>query len=272
MSSCGKCFFCRKNLPQKCVNLKKYGHTGIYDNEVYSPLLGGYSEYVYIMPGTTVYRIPESISDETAAPANCALSTVINAVETIGIEKGDSVMIQGAGLLGLNACALAKEAGAEEVIITDINEERLELAERFGAARTYNLSEKSDEDILAEIKELTDGYGIDSVIELCGVKSCLPLGINSLRTGGRYLLAGLVTPGNYLDKIDANQIIRKYITIKGIHNYHPDHLGKALKFLEYAQSKYPFDEIVKVCCSLEEINEAVKAASSGRYIRVGIRQ
>ena len=226
MASCGNCFYCKKNIPQKCISLKKYGHTSIDDDEIHSPLLGGYSEYIYIMPGTRVYKVPDSISDDIAAPANCALSTVVNAVESVGIKQGDSVMIQGAGLLGLNACALAKEAGAENIIITDINDDRLDLAERFGATVSYNLSKKSDNEILKDLKNLSGGFGIDSVIELCGVKSCLTLGIDSLRTGGRYLLGGLVTPGNYLDQVDADQLIRKYITIKGIHNYHPDHLGK----------------------------------------------
>ena len=272
MASCGECFYCRKNLPQKCIHLKKYGHTSINDKEIKSSLLGGYSEYVYIMPGTTIYKVPDSISDEIAAPANCALSTVVNAVETIGIERDDFVMIQGAGLLGLNGCALAKEAGAEEIIITDINDERLELAKRFGATKTYNLRKISEEEILAELKELRGGYGIDVVIELCGDKSCIPLGIETLRTGGRYLFAGLVIPGNFLEAIDANQLIRKYITIKGVHNYHPDHLGKALKFLETVSELYPFDEIVKVSYKLEDINKAVLDASSGEYIRVGIRQ
>ena len=272
MASCGKCFYCKKNLPQKCIHLKKYGHTSINDKEVKSPLLGGYGEYVYILPGTTIYKVPALLSDEVAAPANCALSTVVNAVETIGIDKDDFVMIQGAGLLGLNACALSAEAGAEEIIVTDISDERLDLAKRFGATRTFNLTQVSEEDILSELKELRGGYGIDVVIELCGVKNCIPLGIDSLRTGGRYLFAGLVNPGNFLDVIDANQIIRKYITIKGIHNYHPDHLGKALNFLESKYNKYPFNEIVGIVYSLENINKAVDDASSGKYIRVGIRQ
>ena len=133
MASCGECFFCRNNLPQKCVKLKKYGHTSIEDQDVKSPLLGGYGEYVYILPGTTVFKVPENLSDEIAAPANCALSTVMNAVETISIRKGDIVLIQGGGLLGLNACALASEAGADEIILTDILDSRLETAKKFGA-------------------------------------------------------------------------------------------------------------------------------------------
>ncbi len=80
----------------------------------------------------------------------------------------------------------------------------------------------------------------------------------------------MVTPGSILD-IDANQITRKCLTVKGIHNYRPEHLGMSLKFLESNHDKYPFEDIVKISYPLEEINEAVKTAGTGEYIRVGIK-
>jgi putative phosphonate catabolism associated alcohol dehydrogenase len=271
MASCGECFYCKKDLPQKCIHLKKYGHASIDDKELNSGLVGGYSEYIYIMPGTTVYKVPDTLSDEIAAPANCALSTVVNAVETIGIEKGDIVMIQGAGLLGINACALAVEAGAKAVVVTDIIDERLEFARLFGAGKTYNTSKTKEDDIVKELKEMSGGFGIDVVIEVCGAKQCVGLGIKVLRTGGKYLLAGLVNPGSTLGDVDANQIIRKYITIKGIHNYKPEHLGIALKFLEKYKNKYPFHKIVSKVFDLDHINEAVTESATGKHIRVGIK-
>ena len=271
MASCGECFYCKKDLPQKCINLKKYGHASIDDVDLNSGLVGGYSQYIYIMPGTTVYRVPDSLSDEIAAPANCALSTVVNAVERIGIETGDTVLIQGAGLLGLNACALAVEAGAREVIVTDVIDERLEMAVKFGAGKTFNTAKVSEEEILDYLKSVTGGYGIDVAIEVCGAKKCVGLVIKALRIGGRYLLGGLVNPGSTLEDIDANQVIRKYITIKGIHNYKPEHLGKALKFLEATQKKYPYHLIVGKTYPLDRINEALEESATGRYIRIGIK-
>jgi putative phosphonate catabolism associated alcohol dehydrogenase len=269
MSSCGECFFCKKGIPQKCEKLLKYGHTSIDNSNVKSGLLGGFSEYIYILPGTTVYRIPDSIPNEIATPANCTLSTVINAVETIGLNKGDTILIQGAGLLGLNLIALAKTAGAKEIFVTDTIDSRLKLAEKFGADHCINLKTTSDEGFLETVNELTGGYGIDVAIEVCGVKFAVPQAVSALRIGGRYLLAGLVAPGSNLD-IDGNQITRKCLTMKGIHNYTPEHLGKALVFLEENWKKFPFDEIVKLTMPLNEINDAVNKASSGEYIRVGI--
>lgn len=267
MASCGECFYCNKNLPQKCVKLVKYGHTAV-DTEK-SGLLGGYGEYVYILPGTTVFKVPDCLPDEIAAPANCALSTVVNAVDTIGIEKGDCVMVQGAGLLGLNACALLKEAGAKEIIIADILDSRLELAKKFGATCAINTKNSSEEEIKKIISELTGGIGLDAVIEVCGFAPVIKTGLENLRIGGRYLIAGLVIPESEL-YMDGNTITRKNLTIKGIHNYRPEHLGKALRFLEKNYQKYPFSEIVKIRFPLSEINEAVEAAKTGEFIRVGI--
>ena len=270
MASCGDCFYCRNNLPQKCVNLKKYGHTSINDKKVESPLLGGYGEYVYIIPGTTVFKVPDSISDEIAAPANCALSTVMNAVETIGINEGDTVLVQGGGLLGLNACALAKEAGAKEIVLTDIMDSRLEMAKNFGATKIINIKDIDEKEFLMLIDVITEKRGIDVAIEVCGAENAPHQAVAGLRTGGKYLIAGLVTPGSILD-IDANQITRKCLTIKGIHNYRPEHLGLSLKFLEKNHDKYPFNEIVKISFPLSAINEAVRTAGTGEYIRVGIK-
>ena len=270
MASCGDCFFCRNNLPQKCTSLKKYGHTSINDKKIKSPLLGGYGEYVYILPGTTVFKVPDNVSDEIAAPANCALSTVMNAAETIGIKRGDRVLIQGGGLLGLNACAIASEAGAEEIILTDIIDSRLEMAKRFGATKTLNIKDIDLKEFAMLMDVVTGKKGVDVAIEVCGARSAPLQAVEALRTGGRYLIAGMVTPGSVMD-IDANQVTRKCLTIKGIHNYRPEHLGMSLRFLENTCDKYPFEEIVKISFPLSAINEAVRTAGTGEYIRVGIK-
>ncbi len=270
MASCGQCYYCKKNLPQKCESLKKYGHAAHNDPELKSGLVGGYGEYVYILPGTTLFKIPDVLSDEVATPANCALSTVVNAVDTIGIERGDTVLIQGAGLLGLNAAALACEAGAKQVISTDVVDSRLEMAKRFGATTIVNMKSVPFEKTKEQVLEATEGRGADVVIEVSGVKAVTRQAVEVLRIGGRYLIAGLVTPGSMLD-IDGNQVTRKYLTIKGIHNYRPDHLGQAIKFLEKHHTKYPFDELVGITFPLKEINEALQASATGKFIRVGVK-
>lgn len=267
MASCGHCFFCEMDLPQKCEHLRKYGHSSIHQPPA---LTGGYAEYIYLFPGTAIFRIHDMLSDEIATPANCALSTVINAVEVIGLRGGETVLIQGAGSLGLNLVALARDASATRIIVTDINQNRLDLASRFGADLCVDVSGSSDEETLSQIRNQTGGYGVDVAFEVCGSKAAAAQAVEALRIGGRYLVAGLVTPGSDLG-IDGNQVTRKYLTIKGIHNYRFDHLGKALRFLEKRSDKYPYADLVGKLFSLAEMNDAIQAAASGKYIRVAVR-
>ena len=80
-----------------------------------------------------------------------------------------------------------------------------------------------------------------------------------------------MTPGSDLG-LDGNQLTRKCLTLKGIHNYHPRHLGKALQFLEQHAAGYPYAELVGAAFPLERINEAVETAASGVFVRVAIQQ
>jgi putative phosphonate catabolism associated alcohol dehydrogenase len=265
-ASCGNCRFCRLGLPQKCEHLRKYGHTCC---EQAPYLTGGFAEYIYLFPGTTVFKVPDNLPDEVAAPANCALSTVVNAMDSIEIHSGDHVLIQGAGLLGLNLVALAVEAGAAGVIVTDVTPHRLQLASQFGATFCLNISELGDEETLNRILRATENRGVDVALEVCGDTRAADQAIQALRIGGRYLIAGMVTPNSHF-RLDGNQITRKCLTIKGIHNYKPEHLGRALLFLKEHSRKYPYSKLVGKSFPLEEINEAVALAGSGQYVRIGI--
>ena len=230
---------------------------------------GGYAEYIYLLPGTAVYAVPDCLSDEVATPANCALSTMVNAVESIGLAVGETVLIQGAGMLGLNLIALCKAAGAAKVIVTDVSPDRLAFASRFGADACFNTADYLNDELAVAIRSLVGGHGVDVAFEVCGNREVVQQALKMLRIGGRYLIAGLVTPGSDLD-IDGNQLARNYLTLKGIHNYHPNHLAKALKFLEHHSHKYPYDELVGAKFPLAKINEAIEVAASGKYIRVAI--
>jgi len=267
MAACGDCFYCNLNLPQKCESLRKYGHTSC---EEPPHLTGGYAEYICLFPGTAIFKIPEAVPDPVATPANCALSTVINAVETIGLEVGETVLIQGAGLLGINLVALASDAGAKRIFVTDVNPTRLDLAADFGAGHCINVGELGAEEPLSIIRDHTDGYGVDVAFEVCGAKAAVRQGVDALRIGGRYLIAGLVSPGSDLG-IDGNQVTRKYLTIKGIHNYRFDHLGKAIRFLERYSDRLPYADLVGPTFALAEINAAVQTAASGEYVRVAVQ-
>ncbi len=257
MASCGNCFFCRHGMPQKCENLYKYGHESI---DIDPPLNGGFAEYIYIKKGTAVFQLNKDLQDSITVFANCSLATATAAVHRANVQKGDAVLIQGAGLLGLCTAAVCSARGTRSVTITDILPERLKLAESFGAANAVNVSKSS-----------LEGSEFDAVIEVCGQPDVISQGIDLLRIGGNYIIAGLVFPGTHVT-IDPYRIITKLLNIRGLHNYIPPDLKEALDFLEGPGSSFPFDRIVSRTFALEDISNAVEYAEHNRNdMRVAIK-
>ena len=109
------------------------------------------------------------------------------------------------------------------------------------------------------------------MIEVCGSSNAVKTGMKLLKPGGVYVFAGMVHPKSALE-ITGEQIIRKCLTIKGVHNYDASHLEKSVEFLKNTINKYPFDELVaSKVYSLQELPEAIDMAKSKRYPRVCIR-
>jgi len=268
MDNCGKCYYCReKGLMMKCTSLKKYGH----DSCAEAPhFVGGFAEYCYITPGTCVIKLPDELTDEEVAPANCALATVVAAWDAIGLQPFDNVLIQGAGALGFYAAALAKHYGCGRIIVTDIIESRLEFVRRFGATDAINTKGMKDEEIVSAVKKLTDGFGVDCAIELAGFPGLIPLGLKCLRTGGRYMETGSAWAGANFT-YDASDLIFRCLTLKGIHNYDTKHLQKAVDFLRMTHDRFPFRELVGEAVTLDNINEGLRIAESGKTIRVAVK-
>jgi len=161
-ASCSNCFFCDNDVPQKCERLFKYGHEKIVAEH---PLSGGLADYCHLAAGTAIFRVPESLADTVACPANCATATVAAAMRVGGGCEGRSVLIQGAGMLGLTATAMARSRGARQVIVCDVNADHLERAGEFGATRTLPVS-ADEQDLIDSVRDLTAGRGVDLVVEL----------------------------------------------------------------------------------------------------------
>jgi putative phosphonate catabolism associated alcohol dehydrogenase len=271
MSSCGTCICCSElGLPQKCTSaLFKYGHASFKSE---SGLYGCYSTHIVLRKGTCVVRLPDEISNAVAAPANCALATICcamrSALRSLGLKSSfleipgkAKVLVQGCGLLGLYAIALAKDLGAAVITATDVSESRLELAKQFGATRGYNLTSQTEAPLSNEF---------DVIFEVCGVVSAVKQGIAALRPGGSLVLVGLVHPQSDLSGVTAESIIRKCATVVGVHNYAPEDLQAAVDFLllHVKKGDLPFSEITSNAIPLSLLPEGIQLAKSGRFPRV----
>lgn len=254
------------DMPQKSAGLRKYGHDLVNEDPHF---LGGFAEYCFIMPGTGILKLPDSISDEEATPLNCGAATMISVVEAAELEDGCSVVVQGLGLLGLYGCAIAKARGAARVIGLDAVPGRLEVAKRFGADHVVDISSLSGEQQIDAVRSLCPPDGADAVLEVCGVPSAVPTGLGMLRIGGSYVIGGLVNPGAEIT-LDANALLRRWTTIRGVHNYHPRHLVEALDFVMENRERFPFSEIVDSKFSLDQLNDAFKKAGERSVLRAAV--
>lgn len=262
VASCGDCFYCRRGLPQKCLASVKYGHEQMRPGR---ELLGGLAEHCVIAPGTAVMRLPSEIPLSVACPASCATATVAAAIAAAGAVRGRNVCLFGMGLLGLTACAMLRVAGAANIVGVDVDEDRLERALQFGATHAI-----SPGDMAGTSETLTGSHGFDLVIELSGSPSAFESGWQLLRLGGTLVLVGSVFPTPPV-AISPEQIVRRNLTIRGVHNYVPEDLQHAVEFLAAHHQDFPFADLVAEWFPLESVADAFRLGHDPGRIRVGVR-
>jgi alcohol dehydrogenase len=262
-ASCGECFFCADGLPQKCAALFKYGHEQARDDR---PFVGGLADFVVLVPGTACVRVPDGLPDTLATPANCATATVAAVLRHAGPLRGRAVLIFGAGVLGLTACAVARAAGAAAVLVSDLDDRCRERATAFGA--THVLSGAADA-VAAAVAEVTAGRGVDVALELAGVAETVQAGLARLRVGGTLVLAGTVLPTPPI-ALDPEDVVRRLLTIRGVHNYTPQDLAAGLVFLDGPGRAYPFADLVSHTFRLDEVEQAFEYAHAHPGRRVAV--
>jgi L-iditol 2-dehydrogenase len=254
---CGRCPVCLHDEMAACprkARANRVAGTAPYFNNAYG-------DYYYLRPGHFVFKLPDEISDDIATPANCALSQVIYGLRRAGMRAGHTVVIQGAGGLGINAVAVARDMGADTVIVIDRIAERLELARAFGADHALSTGELATvEQRVDAVKSLTGGFGADIVADFVGYAEVIPEGLRMLRGGGTYLEVGNIAPGNVFS-YDATALVRGNARLVAASNYSPWALEHALAFLRRNLRRFPFDRVVSHVFPLDKISEAFEKAN-----------
>ena len=280
-SSCGECYYCAETgQPTRCPQRRAYGIGYRCDQPPH--LLGGYAEFHYLQPRTNIFKIADDLPSEAVIGAGCALITAVHGVEricaesrsgvTAGREKDkmpvlpscwrNSVVVQGAGPVGIAALAVAKSAGAGQVIVIGGPKHRLEMARRFGANHTIDIDELPGPAARIDaVRQLTRGYGGDAVIECVGLPAAVTEGMEMCRDGGKFLVLG-----HYCDAgtvaFNPHAVTRKQLQIFGSWSSEPRHLKAALEFLRATQKQFPFDAMVTHRFPLERAHEALMATAN----------
>jgi threonine dehydrogenase-like Zn-dependent dehydrogenase len=253
---CRRCYACLHNEPAACPN-KIERPTG---PSVFPHLTGAFADHYYLRPGGYIFRVPSELPDEAVAPVNCALSQVIYGLTAAGFGFGQSVVIQGAGGLGIQAAAVAKDMGAGAVIVVDQIAGRLELARAFGADHTIDLKEVPDRrERVKLVRQWTGGVGADLACDFVGFPAVIPEGIEMLRSGGTYLEIGTISRGAKIE-LEPSLLVWGSKKIVGVIQYDPWVIPKALEFLVRTRDRWPWSRIISHKYPLEKINEAFAAS------------
>lgn len=196
--TCGYCRNCRAGRRHLCRNT-----SGVGVNRA-----GAFAEYL-VIPAFNAFKLPDDVSDELAAifdPFGNAVHTALS----FNLVAED-VLITGAGPIGMMAAAVARHVGARNVVITDVNDFRLDLARKMGATRTVNVASENLSDVMSSLG-MTEGFDVG--LEMSGVPSAFRSMLASMNHGGKVALLGI--PGEEM-AIDWSQVIFKGLELKGIY-------------------------------------------------------
>jgi threonine 3-dehydrogenase len=244
--TCGACRRCRGGLRHLCTQTEGIGVR----------LPGCFAEYV-VVPAENVWPIPRGVSDEYAA----VFDPLGNAVHTaLSFDLiGEDVLITGAGPIGVMAGAICRMVGARYVVITDLNNYRLEIARKMGATRAVNITQTRVESVMRELGMI----GFDVGLEMSGNPSALNEMIASMINGGKISLLGI------MDKtcaFDFNRIVFKGLTIKGI--YGREMFETWYKMTNLVGQGLDIDPVITHSFALEEFEAAFDVIRSGQSGKV----
>jgi len=241
--TCGVCRNCRAGRRHLCMNA-----VGVGVNRA-----GAFADYISV-PAFNVFKLPDAISNEMAS----ILDPLGNATHTaLSFDLvGEDVLITGAGPIGIMAVAIAKYAGARHVVITDINDYRLELARKMGASVALNVTSGSLDQTMQDLGMVE---GFDVGMEMSGVASAFRDMLRTMHHGGKIALLGIPTDEM---AIDWNQVIFKGLIIKGI--YGREMFETWYKMSSMLQSGLNIEPIITHRFPLEDYEDAFQLMESGQ--------
>lgn len=256
----------RLGLPQKSEGLFKYGHEPILPT---SHLHGGLAEYCILRANTPVVCLDASVPFPVLALINCAVATVAGALRVSGGVCGRTVLVSGVGMLGCLACAMCRVAGAKRIVALDIQESRLAVARGFQADETILLS-PADPPTSPSLEGRIGKDPAPIAFDFSGVPRTMETLIESLAVGGTLVLVGATFPQRGL-QLNAERLVRRLLTLTGLHNYNAQDLLTAVEFIELHHQRFPIRELVHDQFTLDRVAEAFQYGLSSSAHRVGIR-
>ena len=271
---CGQCYYCRHDFPYYCCeNTTDYGNNLSAKNPPH--LFGGWSQYMYVVPGSFLVKVPDNLPSEVAVLAEIFAVSVgldrakqMSAFPNESFRFDDTVVVLGVGTLGMCFLMKARMLGAGTIIAIDLSDYRLEFAKRMGADSVVNAGKSSLAERLQIVREMTNGRGADMVIECAGVPQAVPEALEMLRIGGL-----LVEAGNFSDLGEValsphRHLCAKNARILGVAGEEPAAYGPGMRQMARYMKHYPLQEFVTHRFGLSDVDEAMQKAMAPDSMKV----
>jgi len=252
-AGCGQCKRCREGMYTSCHNYGlNYGDVDKGHRANGFTTDGGFCEY-QVNNINTVIPIPEAMSDEEATLVVTAGTAMYGLTELGGLVAGESVVVTGPGPIGLLGVAVAKAMGAQPVILTGTRDNRLKIGLELGADHVINV--KNDKDVVAAVKRLNGGKGVDYVVECSGAPNAVTEAVRMVNRGGKVCLAAFPheeTP------VDVAHIVRNNIYLYGIRGEGKSATHRAEAFM--SQKRFDATKIHTHTFALDDLPTAIRYA------------
>jgi len=256
---CRRCYSCTVLEETPCEN------TQFFENAS-KPNWGSYADFAWLPNGMPFYRLPDHAQPEAVAALGCALPTVLRGFDRCGpVRVGDSVVVQGAGPVGLSAVLVAAQAGARDVIVIDASPVRLDAARKLGATETVSLTDPPDER-RRQIYDRVGKSGPDIVVEAAGALPAFPEGVDLSGIHSRYIILGLWGAIG-TQPISPRDLTLKNLTIAGASFPKPKHYYQAMHFAARLQDDVPLAELVTHRFSIANAQQALDATRNGTAVK-----
>jgi threonine dehydrogenase-like Zn-dependent dehydrogenase len=229
-------------------------------------LAGGWAEQVYMKPGTRLIRA-DTLDAEAFMAGGCGLPTALHAVERGGVMLGDTVLVLGAGPVGLSAVALARMSGALRVLCIGAPANRLAAAGAMGADATLSIDDADPEARLAWVRDRTEGRGADLTIEAAGAPEAAVEAMRFTRDAGRVVVVGQYTDHGDVSFNPHLDLNRKHLDVRGSWGSDFSHFYRAVQLLSDADRSRPWRTLELSRYGLADADAAMDDVAAGRVVK-----
>jgi threonine dehydrogenase-like Zn-dependent dehydrogenase len=272
---CGRCYYCANDFPYYfCQDLEDYGNSLNLSRP--PGLFGGWSQYMYLLPGTPLFRVPDALPDEVAVITEVMAVThgIDTALALLGLQggarSGFAVAVLGVGPLGLCHLVKSRMLDAGFVAASDILRGRLERAAAFGVDLALDAASTTADERVAAIRDATDGRGVDIALDCSGVPATFTEALRVVRTGGVIVEAGAFVDMGPVQINPNSDICSRNVSVLGIGGEMATQYEPSMRLMVANLDRYPLRKIVSHILPLDRAREAVLLAQSGEAMQVAL--